>query len=322
MLTRFPVIVGATASGKSALAVEVALRIREADLQATGAEILTMDSMQVYRGLDIGTAKPKPDEMGNIPHHLLDLVDPTDPEPTPFTVDDWLGRAETLIVQLRASERVPLVVGGTHLYAKALLEGLFKGPDPDQELREELASMSAEARRAELERVDPEAAKRIHPNDERRTIRALEIQRLTGIPISEHQRQWDSASGPREDALLVGIDWPAEELSRRINERVRQMVEQGLIAEAHALYDAGALRPGTQPAESLGYKQLIPYFEHRCSRSDAIERIKIETRRFAKNQRTWLRRLRSTPGSVWIDASSKPADEWAGVVLEALKQGR
>ena len=152
MLTRFPVIVGATASGKSALAVEVALRIREADLQATGAEILTMDSMQVYRGLDIGTAKPKPDEMGNIPHHLLDLVDPTDPEPTPFTVDDWLGRAETLIVQLRASERVPLVVGGTHLYAKALLEGLFKGPDPDQELREELASMSAEARRAELER--------------------------------------------------------------------------------------------------------------------------------------------------------------------------
>jgi tRNA dimethylallyltransferase len=304
------------------LAVEVAQRIREADPQATGAEILTMDSMQVYRGLDIGTAKPKPDEMGNIPHHLLDLVDPTDPEPTPFTVDDWLGRAETLIVQLRASERVPVVVGGTHLYAKALLEGLFKGPDPDPELREELASMSAEARRAELERVDPEAAKRIHPNDERRTIRALEIHRLTGIPISEHQRQWDSASGPREDALLVGIDWPAEELSRRINERVRQMVEQGLIAEAHALYDAGALRSGTQPAESLGYKQLIPYFEHRCSRSDAIERIKIETRRFAKNQRTWLRRLRSTPGSVWIDASSKPADEWAGVVLEALKQGR
>lgn len=321
MLTRFPVIVGATASGKSALAVEVAQRIREADPEATGAEILTMDSMQVYRGLDIGTAKPSPEEMGGIPHHLIDLVDPTEPEPTPFTVDDWLGRAESLIEETRGSGRVPVVVGGTHLYAKALLEGLFKGPDPDPELREQLASLSAQERRAELERVDPDAAKRIHPNDDRRTIRALEIFRLTGVPISEHQRQWDSASGPRQDAMLVGIDWPAEELSRRINERVRQMVEQRLIAEAHALYDAGALRPGTQPAESLGYKQLIPYFEHRCSRSDAIERIKIETRRFAKNQRTWLRRLRSTPGSVWIDASAVPASDWANVVLNALKQG-
>jgi len=267
MLTRFPVIVGATASGKSALAVEVAQRIREADPEATGAEILTMDSMQVYHGLDIGTAKPSREEMGGIPHHLIDLVDPTEPEPTPFTVDDWLGRAESLIEEMRGSGRVPVVVGGTHLYAKALLEGLFKGPDPDPELREQLASLSAQERRAELERVDPDAAKRIHPNDDRRTIRALEIFRLTGVPISEHQRQWDSSSGPRQDALLVGIDWPAEELSRRINERVRHMVERGLIAEAHALYDAGALRPGTQPAESLGYKQLIPYYERRSSRS-------------------------------------------------------
>ncbi|XHC26423.1 MAG: tRNA (adenosine(37)-N6)-dimethylallyltransferase MiaA [Phycisphaerales bacterium] len=320
MLTRFPVIVGATASGKSALAVEVAQRIREADPEATGAEILTMDSMQVYHGLDIGTAKPSREEMGGIPHHLIDLVDPTEPEPTPFTVDDWLGRAESLIEETRGSGRVPVVVGGTHLYAKALLEGLFKGPDPDPELREQLASLSAQERRAELERVDPDAAKRIHPHDDRRTIRALEIFRLTGVPISEHQRQWDSSSGPRQDALLVGIDWPAEELSRRINERVRHMVERGLIAEAHALYDAGALRPGTQPAESLGYKQLIPYFERRSSRSEAVERIKIETRRFAKNQRTWLRRLRSTPGSVWIDASAVPASDWAKVVLNALKQ--
>lgn len=321
MLSRFPVIVGATASGKSALAVEVAKRVREADPQASGAEILTMDSMQVYRGLDIGTAKPGPDETGGIRHHLIDLVEPTEPDPTPFTVDDWLGRAEALIKELRASGRIPVVVGGTHLYAKALLEGLFKGPEPDAELRERLAALSPDERRAELERVDPVAARRIHPNDDRRTIRALEIFRLTGVPISEHQRQWDSASGPREDALLVGIDWPAEELSRRINERVRRMVEDGLISEAHALYDAGALRPGTQPAESLGYKQLIPYFERRCSRSEAIERIKIETRRFAKNQRTWLRRLRTTPGSVWIDASSVPVEQWADLVIKALKTG-
>ena len=322
MLTRFPVIVGATASGKSALAVAVAQRIREAYPDAMGAEVLTMDSMQVYQGLDIGTAKPTADEMAGVPHHLLDLVDPSDPQLSPFTVDDWLARAESLIEELRGSGRVPVVVGGTHLYAKALMEGLFKGPDPDPALRAELADLAAEDRRAELERVDPASARKIHPNDDRRTIRALEIFRLTGVPISEHQKQWDSAAGPRRDALLIGIDWPAETLSKRINERVRTMVEAGLLAEAHALYDAGALRPGTQPAESLGYKQLIPYFERRCSRSEAVERIKIETRRFAKNQRTWLRRLRSTPGSVWIDASTRPSEAWADDVLIALKHAQ
>ncbi len=320
MLPRFPVIVGATASGKSALAVEVAQRIREADPGVGGAEILTMDSMQVYTGLDIGTAKPSTEEMSGVPHHLIDLVDPAAEPAEPFTVDDWLGRAEALIEQMKASSRVPVVVGGTHLYAKALMEGLFKGPDPDPVLRAELGAMDPAERRAELERVDAAAARRIHPNDARRTVRALEIHRLTGIPISEHQRQWDSQAGPRTDALLVGIDWPAEALSRRINERVREMVERGLISEAHALYDRGALRPGTQAAESLGYKQLIPYFERRCSRSEAVERIKIETRRFAKNQRTWLRRLRTTPGSVWIDAEKLDRGEWASFVLQRLRE--
>ncbi|MFI4853954.1 MAG: tRNA (adenosine(37)-N6)-dimethylallyltransferase MiaA [Phycisphaerales bacterium JB065] len=320
MLPRFPVIVGATASGKSALAVEVAQRIAEADPDATRAEIITMDSMQVYTGLDIGTAKPTTEEMNGVPHHLIDLVDPAADPVEPFTVDDWLGRAEALIQDMRGSSRVPVVVGGTHLYAKALMEGLFKGPDPDPALRAALGAMDPDERRAELERVDPAAARRIHPNDERRTVRALEIYRLTGIPITEHQRQWDSQAGPRPDAMLIGIEWPAEALSRRINERVRQMVEQGLISEAHALYDRGALRPGTQAAESLGYKQLIPYFEHRCSRSEAVERIKIETRRFAKNQRTWLRRLRTTPGSVWIDAEKLDRADWAGFVLEQLRR--
>jgi tRNA dimethylallyltransferase len=319
MLPPFPVIVGATASGKSTLAVELAQRIREVVPQATGAEILSMDSMQVYTGLDIGTAKPAAEERGGIPHHLIDLVDPCAPEPEPFTVDEWLRRAEALIAELRAIQRVPVVVGGTHLYAKALLEGLFEGPDPDPELRARLHAMTPDERRIELERVDPIASQRIHPNDDRRTVRALEIYRLTGIPISEHQKQWDTRSGPRQDAVLIGIDWPAEDLSRRINQRVRDMVEQGLIAEAHALYDQGALRPGTQPAESLGYKQLIPYFERQCSRTDAVERIKSETRRFAKNQRTWLRRLRTTPNSIWIDARETPREEWVNFIFERFK---
>lgn len=322
MLPRFPVIVGATASGKSAVAVELAQRIREADPTTEGADILTMDSMQVYSGLDIGTAKPSLDERNDIPHYLIDLVDPASDHPQPFTVEDWLREAEAKIKLAQAANRVPIVVGGTHLYAKALLEGLFEGPDPDPELRESLRAMDPETRRLELETVDPAAAMRIHPNDERRTVRALEIYRLTGIPISEHQKQWDSTTGARPDALLIGIDWPQEELSRRINQRVKHMIEQGLIAEAHALYDRGALRRGTQPAESLGYKQLLDYFEHRCSRTEAVERIKSETRRFAKNQRTWLRRLRSIAGSVWIDAAKTPREEWVEKILGALRSHR
>lgn len=320
MLTRFPVIVGATASGKSALALELARRVREVAPSAAGADILSMDSMQVYRGLDIGTAKPTPAERESVPHYLIDLVDPADPEAQTFTVEDWLSRAESLIRSQRASGRMPILVGGTHLYAKALMEGLFKGPDPDPELRDRLIAMDPADRRAELERVDPVAAKRIHPNDERRTVRALEVFRLTGIPISDHQKQWDSQAGPRQDAVLIGIEWPSEALNRRINDRVRAMVEYGLIDEAHNLYDRGALRPGSQAAESLGYKQLIPYFEHRCSRTEAVERIKIETRRFAKNQRTWLKRLRSTPGSVWIDAASVSQDSWGDFVIARLRQ--
>jgi len=320
MLTRFPVIVGATASGKSSLGLQLAKRVREYAPGAAGADIITMDSMQVYIGMDIGTAKPTAAERKDIPHYMLDLIDPADEQSPPFTVEDWLSRAEGLVRSQRASGRVPIVVGGTHLYAKALLEGLFKGPDPDPELRAALASMDGAERRGELERVDPAAAKRIHPNDDRRTIRALEVYRLTGIPISDHQTQWDSQAGPRKDAVLIGIDWPADQLSRRINDRVREMVESGLISEAHALYDEGALRPGTQPSESLGYKQLIPYFEKRCSRSEAVERIKIETRRFAKNQRTWLRRLRTTPGSIWIDAASVSPENWADFVIERLSR--
>jgi len=318
MLTRFPVIVGATASGKSSLGVQLAKRVREFAPKAAGADIISMDSMQVYRGLDIGTAKPTSEERDGIPHFLIDLIDPTDEQAPPFTVEDWLSRAESLVRSQRASGRMPIVVGGTHLYAKALLEGLFKGPDPDPVLREELAAMVPTERRAELERVDPEAARRIHPNDERRTIRAIEVFRQTGTPISEHQKQWDSQAGPRQDAVLIGIEWPQETLARRINERVRRMVEQGLISEAHDLYDRGALRPGSQAAESLGYKQLIPYFEHQCSRAEAVERVKVETRRFAKNQRTWLRRLRSTPRSIWIDAESLLPQDWADFVIQRL----
>ncbi len=164
--------------------VDVALALR--DQHALPAEIITADSIQIFRGWDIGSAKPTPAEQRGVPHHLIDIINPTDR----FSVDTWLGMAERTVADLQARGVTPVVVGGTHLYIKAFMEGLFEGPEPDPELREELRGMDPALRRAELERVDPAAAARIHPNDERRTVRALEVFRLTGAPSAS-----TSASG-------------------------------------------------------------------------------------------------------------------------------
>lgn len=272
----FPVIVGPTAGGKSALAVEVALR--------ANGEVVSADAFQVYRGMDIGTGKPTLDERRGVPHHVIDVREPTEG----FSVEQWLGLAEGAIADIRARGRTPVVVGGTHFYIKALLEGLFDGPAADATLRAALHATPAPDLRRELERADPAAASRIHPNDLRRTVRALEVLRLTGRPISAHQGQWDRGEG-RRDARLVVLQWPIEAINRRINARVRAMMERGLAEEARALFGAGSLGP--QAAEALGYKQLIAHFEGRCGLEAAVEQIKIATRRYAKSQRTWLRRL-------------------------------
>jgi len=305
---RFPVIVGPTASGKSAVAVEVALALEARGLPR--GEVVSADAFQVYRGMDIGTAKPTPDERRGVPHHLIDLVEPDDPEP--FTLHRWLTLANELIDDLRARAITPIVVGGTHLYVKALLDGLLEGPGEDADLRAELRAMDPAARRRELERIDPPAAARIHPNDERRTIRAIEVYRLTGRPISEHQSQWDRS--PRPDALLVALEWPTDLLNQRINARVREMMRRGLLDEVRAL----APRLGPQAREALGYKQLLEHLEGRATLDEAVEAIKIETRRFAKNQRTWLRRLRETPGSLWLDGRERAPTDFAQTIVNAL----
>ncbi|MDX2116082.1 MAG: tRNA (adenosine(37)-N6)-dimethylallyltransferase MiaA [Planctomycetota bacterium] len=300
MLPPFPVIVGPTASGKSALAVSLAL---ELDSRGTGgrgpAEIVSADSMQVYKGMDIGTAKPDPAERRGVPHHLIDLVEPTES----FSVERWLAEARPILAGLRDAGRLPIVVGGTNFYVRALIEGIFEGPGADAELRARLGAAPASELRAELERVDPAAAARIHPNDLRRTIRALEVFRLTGTPISALQVQWDRPAASA-DVQLIGLTWDPAALNRRINARVKQMIERGLVEEAHQLWSSGALGP--QAREALGYKQLAAHFRGECALEDAIEAIKIETRRFAKNQRTWLNRMRLTPGSVWF-AGDDPA---------------
>lgn len=302
---RFPVICGPTAGGKSALAVALAQHLIARGQQA---QIVTADAFQVYRGLDIGTAKPTLAERADITHHLIDLVEPTDR----FTVDDWLSRAEALIADLRGRGVVPIVVGGTHLYVKALMEGLFEGPPPDAALRAELTAMDPHARRAELERVDPAAAQRIHFNDERRTVRALEIFRQTGRPISNWQRQWRDVGGGRPDARLIVLEWPVEALNRRINARVKAMMDAGLLEEVRGLHAEGRLGP--QAGEALGYKQLVAYLDlaaagKRPSLEDAVERIKIDTRRFAKNQRTWLRRLRTSDGAIALEGQADLAGQ-------------
>ncbi|HMN95926.1 MAG TPA: tRNA (adenosine(37)-N6)-dimethylallyltransferase MiaA [Phycisphaerales bacterium] len=287
--TPFPtiVLVGPTAGGKTRLAIELARRL------PGGGVCIAADSMQVYRGMTIGTAKPTPDERSLAEHRLIDVAETEDDG---FTVERWLRMARAAIDEIRAAQRWPIVVGGTNLYVKALLDGLFEGPPADEALRSALEPVSAADLRAELERVDPASAARIHPADRRRTIRAIEVHRLTGRPLSAHQVQWDrgrlgAAIGP---ALIVGLEWPVEAINRRINDRVRAMIDAGLVEEVAELHAAGRL--GTQARAALGYAQIVDHLEGRCTLEEAIEATKIASRRYAKQQRTWLKRFRAVPG--------------------------
>lgn len=304
----FPVIIGPTAGGKSDLAVALALHMQQAC--RVPAEVVTADSIQIYRGLDIGSAKPTRAERRGVAHRLIDIVEPNDA----FSVHQWLRLANAEIERVRHAGGLPIVVGGTHLYVKALLDGLFEGPDVDPVLRESLRATELSTLRAELERVDPAAAAKINAADHRRTARALEVFRQTGRPISELQTQWDREDHRRRDCVLIGLRWPIEAINRRINARVKLMIEQGLVDEARALWAQGRL--GVQAREALGYKQLIEHFEGRCTLEEAVEKVKIETRRFAKNQRTWLKRLATVRGAVWIDMPADP-QAMVGMVLEA-----
>lgn len=284
-------IAGPTAGGKTALSIELATTL------PGGGECLCADSMQVYRGMDIGTAKPTDEERRRAPHHLVDIADPADDS---FSVDTWLDHAESVIAEIRSRGRWPIVVGGTNLYMQALLFGLFDGPAPDPTLRARLAALDPATLRAELDSVDPDAAARIHPNDRKRSIRALEVFHATGRPLSAQQQEW-TAPRPRPDAVIIGLDYPAELINPRINARVRAMIDEGLVAEVEALWRAG--RFGPQAREALGYRQIIDHLEGETTLEAAVEQIKIRTRRFAKQQRTWLRRFRPLPKSRWIDMS-------------------
>lgn len=290
-------VLGPTAGGKTSLSIELARRL------PGGGTCLSADSMQIYRGMDIGTAKPTSDERAAAPHELFDLVDPDGP---PFTVADWLEAAEASITTCRHTGRWPIVVGGTNLYVQNLLYGMDAPAPTDPVLRADLDAMSDADLRARLEKEAPEDAKRIHTNDRRRTIRALERAAAEeGTPTTA--RAWDGP--PREDFVAIGLEWPVESINRRINARVKAMAADGLIDEVRALHHANRL--GRQAREALGYREIVDHLEGHCSAEDAFERIKIGTRRFAKQQRTWLRRFRTLPRTVWLGAEGKTTTELA-----------
>ncbi|MBI1338531.1 MAG: tRNA (adenosine(37)-N6)-dimethylallyltransferase MiaA [Phycisphaera sp.] len=313
-MSRVIVVVGPTAGGKSELAVELAERLG-GDHPRT---VLGADSMQVYRHMDAGTAKPPPEIRTRAPHELIDIVEPTER----FTVADWLQRAEAVI-----GREPVVVVGGTNLYIKALLEGLFDGPGIDEALRRELAAMSNQALHERLRQVDPVAGGRIHVNDTKRMVRAIEVYEMTGQPISAQQGQWHEAGLPgepsgggyRHGAVLVGLDWPTEAINRRINARVKAMFQPAdgsePLPDEVARLDRSELL-GPQAREALGYKQVLAALRGECSMDDALEQTKIQTRRFAKQQRTWLKRYRNV---LWIDPREGEPATWAGLALEAIR---
>jgi tRNA dimethylallyltransferase len=283
---RIFVILGPTASGKTALALAVAERI--------GAEILSVDSMQVYRGMDVGTAKPSADEQRRVRHHLIDVVEPSQP----FAVSRFVEQADAVIADAGA-RGVPLVAtGGTPMYYKALFEGLFDGPGTDLAVRERLNAEPLADLHALLLAVDPDAAARIHGNDRRRLVRALEVYELTGRPISSFQTDW-TAGTHRHMATWFGLLWDKDALNRRINARVKAMVAAGWVDETRALL----ARYGTlsqTAAEATGYHELIEHLAGRMLLDDAIEQIKIATRQLAKRQMKWFRRW---PQVKWLDAT-------------------
>jgi len=312
-VNRYPVIVGPTAGGKTALAVALCREYARRGLPM--GQAVTADAYQIYRGMDIGTAKPTAEEMDGTVHHLIDIVDPG----PRFTVADWLTMADDLVGRLVGDEIPPVIVGGTNLYIQTFLDGMFTAPEPSDGVMAQVEGMDQPERRAKLLEVDPEAHERIDSNDLRRTRRALAVYLQTGTPISDLQRQWDAEDHARDGAVLVGLHWASEDINPRINARVKIMIEMGLVEEARALWESGVL--GEQSSQAIGYKQLIEHFENRCTLDEAIERIKIDTRRFAKNQRTWLKRFRgrrSGGGSIWIDAAGVETSELCDQIFERL----
>jgi tRNA dimethylallyltransferase len=293
------VIVGATAVGKSDAAIELAA--------ACGGEVISADSRQVYRGMEIGTAKPTAAQRARVPHHLIDVVAPDEP----FNAGRFRALAADVIERLRSAGRMPIVVGGTGLYVRALVRGLWNGPAADWPLRRELLEQDRQrpgALHERLARLDPDAAARIHAADLPKLVRALEVALTTGRPLSEHHRAHDSAGGYA--AVLLGLRRRRDDLYARIDLRVERMLAAGLVEEVSALRARG-FGPELGAMKGLGYRQIVDHLEGRSTLAEAVARLKRDTRRYAKRQETWFRR---EPGIDWIEL--QPADGTAAAAAQ------
>ena len=281
-------VVGATASGKTALGIAIA--------QEYGGEVVSCDSMQLYKGLDIATAKPTPEEMQGIPHHLISVL----PAEEACSVVDYTEMARAAIAEILSRGKLPILVGGTGLYADSLLDNIqFPEIAASQEIRDRLhREAETEGAAVLLERLracDPETAARLHENNLRRVIRALEVYELTGIPLSEHARRSRDVPPPW-DILRIGIGFRDRQLHYdRIRQRVDQMLDAGLLGEVREEFESGRRR--ATAACAIGYKELLPYLRGEAALDDCVDKIKQETCRYAKRQGTWFRRNEQTQ---WI----------------------
>ncbi|WP_308634356.1 tRNA (adenosine(37)-N6)-dimethylallyltransferase MiaA [Paenibacillus silvisoli] len=286
---RLLALIGPTAVGKTKLSLEIA--------KAWNAEIISGDSIQVYKGMDIGTAKIKPEEREGIPHHLIDICDPTHA----FSVAEFQERCATLIPEIESRGKLPFIVGGTGLYVESVAYGYdFAEVGSDEAYREEQRLFAlehgAEALHERLRAVDPAAAERLHPNDQRRVIRALEVHHLTGTTVSE-QLEGQKKTSPFE-LCIIGLTMDRAKLYARINERVDAMIEEGLVDEVKRLL-ADGVPANAVSMHGLGYKEIVLYLEGHLTLEEAVEMLKRDTRRFAKRQLSWFRHMSDIH---WIDA--------------------
>ncbi|MBN2181742.1 MAG: tRNA (adenosine(37)-N6)-dimethylallyltransferase MiaA [Sedimentisphaerales bacterium] len=295
-------ILGVTASGKGRLAFELA--------KSLDAEIISIDSMKVYRRMDIGTAKPSIQDRRQVRYHLIDIIEPSDS----FSVGAFHEEALQAISRIKKSGKRIIAVGGTALYIKALLYGLFEGPAADPQVREQLKQRQGIEGLMELYRelaaIDPVAAERIDPNDSKRIIRALEVYTITGKPISSFQKQWETHSEQAEPNLIdnwtiIGLRRERTETASRINKRVKKMILAGLVDEVKSLLDEE--KPLSRQSRcAIGYAEIIQYLNGRMDLRDATELIKKNTRRLAKSQRTWFKTFRNVN---WLDIHTDESDE-------------
>jgi tRNA dimethylallyltransferase len=289
-------LAGPTAAGKSAIAIELCGRL--------GGEIISVDSMQVYRGMDIGTAKPNVEELQRVRHHLIDIVTLTES----FDAAQFVRLAGSAAQEIQARGRRPIFCGGTGLYFKAFLEGLGSAPPADAQIRADLEAMPLERLLEELERCDPSTFEVIDRKNPRRVIRALEVIRVTGQPFSIQRVQWSNMRPAA--ARMIGLTRPMGELTERIHQRVEEMFQRGLVAETKALMTQG-LAENPTAMQALGYRQVVGHLRGERGLAETVELVKIRTRQFAKRQLTWFRRQMNLEWMTLSDSSAVP--DWAAV---------